>query len=256
MINPFEQFGFYLEITNDGSPTLRLSSGSERMHHSAGAAAETKYIYGSNIEKGLELFLKGQLADKDFNTAVVGLGLGYIEMCWAMALLKNKVEVDLKINFESYENSEILKTGFLNWIEEDKSESLYDLILEKLDPQASRPAIKKIIKDSLNLNSKICGDFFKYKEQSLIKFHIICYDAFSQQTENRIWQENFLNEFLKEKAAVDCIVTTYACTGNLKRALAQNDFVLIKRPGFDGKRDSTLAVRGRFKDYLEIFQTF
>lgn len=257
MINPFEQFGFYLEITKDGSPTLRLSPESERMHHSGGAATETKYIYGSVIEKGLRLFSNGKLTEPVFNTGIVGLGLGYIEICWALALLKNNKTACAEINFESYENSEILRTSFLNWVQNknDSSKNIYKLILETINSEVIVSDIQEILKDSLNFESQICGDFVKYNEQAL-KFHIICYDAFSQQTENLIWEEDFLDHFLKAKAAQDCVFTTYACTGKLKRALIKNDFKLIKRPGFDGKRDSTLALRGQFKNYLTIFQTF
>ncbi|MFZ4405454.1 MAG: hypothetical protein ACOYOK_15255 [Pseudobdellovibrionaceae bacterium] len=52
---------FTAEITEDGSPTLRLKQSStakfptgESMHHSGGAATETLYIYGYAIQQVFE----------------------------------------------------------------------------------------------------------------------------------------------------------------------------------------------------------
>ena len=44
MNNEFAQTRFTIEITADGSPTLKLPEQGESMHHSGGAAKETDYI--------------------------------------------------------------------------------------------------------------------------------------------------------------------------------------------------------------------
>jgi hypothetical protein len=75
-------------------------------------------------------------------------------------------------------------------------------------------------------------------------FHGICYDFYSSKQDPELWSEDFLKSFLKRFADSEiCFFSTYACTGVLKRALAQHNFTVIKKPGFCQKRDSTLAYK-------------
>ncbi|MBY0451839.1 MAG: hypothetical protein K2P92_02310, partial [Bdellovibrionaceae bacterium] len=90
------------------------------------------------------------------------------------------------------------------------------------------------------------------KDNSL---NLICFDAFSQQTSQELWSPDFLTRFLAESAHEDCVLTTYACTGHLKKALRDNGFEVIQRPAFRGYRDSTLALRGRFKSLASLYRT-
>jgi hypothetical protein len=74
-------------------------------------------------------------------------------------------------------------------------------------------------------------------------FSIILYDAFSSETSPELWQEEFLKNFIEKAAAPHSFFATYASTGTLKRALKAKGFALKKKPGFSGKRESTLAIR-------------
>jgi hypothetical protein len=76
------------------------------------------------------------------------------------------------------------------------------------------------------------------------KYQVIFYDAFSSRCENQLWSQDFLSTFIDKACAENCVFSTYACTGNLKRALKSAGFQVILREGFHGKRNSTLAVRG------------
>lgn len=75
------------------------------------------------------------------------------------------------------------------------------------------------------------------------KFGCICFDAFSSKTTPDLWSEEFLGAFFQKTADVACVLSTYACTGALKRALKAEGFVITIREGFSSKRDSTFAVR-------------
>ncbi len=97
MIQDFRQIGFLIETTKDGSPTLRFQNQGESMHHSGGAAAETNYIYGDLISKTL------QVLKQDCKTCVVGLGLGYIEIAWAQALISQNLRSDDLLTLDSFE---------------------------------------------------------------------------------------------------------------------------------------------------------
>jgi len=76
------------------------------------------------------------------------------------------------------------------------------------------------------------------------KYECIFYDAFSSKTSPHLWEQGFLENFWSQIAAEKCLVTTYACTGALKRSLKANGFELILREGFHSKRNSTLGRRG------------
>ncbi|MBC7420771.1 MAG: hypothetical protein H7328_08585 [Bdellovibrio sp.] len=254
--NPFQEIGFFLEVTKDGSPTLRLTEdirSGESMHHSGGAAAETNYIYKSVIQKAMVLHqLKRPKAE--FKTLVVGLGLGYIEISWAQVLLQQRFAFSNNLSLESFEIVSGLRNCFSNWFENKEELKIYNQITEKLDSSSCVAEVKKILGVAFANGRGLYADILDYKGSQ--KWNMICYDAFSQQTSGPLWNETFLNQFFKNHAAVDCVFTTYACTGILKKVLAENGFYFIKRPGFQGKRDSTIALRGLFMEDLSIFQTF
>ena len=104
--------GFEVEITGDGSPTLRLMPG-ECMHHSGGAAEETELIYGRVIRKSFEVIPKPHFLS-------VGLGLGYVEMTIAReALLKQNFNFTL----ESFELVPELRDYLKQWLIEGEVNS-------------------------------------------------------------------------------------------------------------------------------------
>ena len=238
-----EHAGFSIEYTKDGSPTLRLPDQGESMHHSGGAAAETRYIYAEPINEVHRL-----LAFK-CKTCIVGLGLGYIEIAWALSLLNKQIQPNTKLTFHSFEIVDDLKTHFLHWLNSDQK-SIYDLVVEKMTDRFSISEVKAVLNLALHCGSSLESDFSQ-GQLLPIKWNVICYDAFSQKTNEQLWQSEFLDLFLKNNTATDCLLTTYACTGVLRKTLNENDFTFIKRPGFLGKRDSSLAYRGILKDEFD-----
>ncbi len=236
MKNEFTQTRFALEITKDGSPTLRLPDG-ESMHHSGGAAAETVYIYKSVISEALRL-------KPGAHTCVVGLGMGYIEISWAQC------GPEASATLTSFEIEEELRSAFQSWVESAEP-GIYDGISALLDPSAQIGAVKRHLSAV-----QIFSDIRSFGGPAS-PWNVVCYDAFSRKTNEELWSAGFLSEFLKKFCGDDCVFTTYGCTGVLKKALRENDFMVIQRPSFNGKRDSTLALRGVFKEYSQnFFRTF
>lgn len=230
---------FVIELTGDGSPTLRLKKSSsekqaESMHHSGGAASETLYIYTEPFKKTLSITTQSNLS-----IGVVGLGLGYIELSITPALSVAKLV--------SFEKDQELVENFKSWIHGQENKT-YDLICEKLHVDKSS-ALKK-----LNALGWHCEGELTPATQISEPFNYVAYDAFSQFTDGPLWTDEFLDFFLTNLCAKDCVFATYACTGLLKRALIRNGFSFIKRPGFKGKRDATLALRGEFTSHLYLFQ--
>lgn len=240
------QTPFVLETTQDGSPTLKIQDG-ESMHHSGGAAAETEYIYKTPLR-----FMFENLNYS--NVHVVGLGLGYIEISWAIEYIKILSQKPHLSVLQSFEVETQLCDEFMRWVLSEKSEvTVYDQICHYLDSEMDPRKIKKVLADNF-LNHPIRGDLIAHYSKS-INPNLICFDAFSSKTSQELWTEDFLNEYLKT-CHENCIFTTYACTGVLKRALKLNHFTLFPRLGFKGKRDSTFAVRGDFKGAERLYRTF
>lgn len=239
MKNLFAQTSFTIETTKDGSPTLRLPDSGESMHHGAGAAGETAYIYRSVIDQVQDI-------KPDAKTCVVGLGLGYIEICWAQHPSTRPG------GLTSFEIDEGLKSAFSGWLRgSSEVRAVYDQICAAL--AIPEPAIKNL-KEKLRLNfetNPIQADLRQHSGS--VRWNTVCYDAFSSRTNQELWTYDFLDSLIKNNMATDSVLTTYACTGVLKKVTADNGFHFIKRPGFHGKRDSSLALRGLFKEYEPNF---
>lgn len=244
----FEQIRFTVESTKDGSPTLRLPDLGEWMHHSSGAASETLYIYKSVID----LAFKSLESSK---TCIVGLGLGYIEISWAMALLEREGVEPEHANLHSLTSFEVipeLKQHFLEWFSTENS-LIYDDIIKSYKISDENKILIKSVLSSNYKKEPMQGDLTQFAQNT--RWNVICYDAYSSKTSQELWSEEFLNNFLQNHASEDCIFTTYACTGVLKRALAANGFKVIRRPAVQGKGSHcTLALRGEFLKNAELIE--
>src|SRR4051812_27817152 len=113
--NTYKGFGmrtradFEIVTTQDGSPSLRISDNKnyvEKMHHSAGAMAESVYIYGSTIEKTIAKGLPLRVLS-------LGLGLGYNELLTVGLALKHGYAMDALYSFES---EPLLARSFEQWL--------------------------------------------------------------------------------------------------------------------------------------------
>ncbi len=225
-----------VEITKDGSPTLRMDGSfqnpeyTEPMHYSTGAASETIYIYGEAIVRA-QAILNVQLT----HYLVVGLGLGYIEI-----LISLLSEGQFK-RILSFEKDQELSKDFSHWLNGENFK-IYDQVTASLLEQLKLkevPDFKNSLKEKLTVTSALTTPDY----QSFEKFNVICFDAFSSQMDETLWTDDFLNLFIKNYAAKQCVFASYAKTGALNRALKNNGFNPIQRKGFSSKRESSLSIR-------------
>lgn len=246
--------------TQDGSPTVRLGLGddvSEAMHSLKGAFSETAYIYGSAIQTAL---------DQNMSPTVLslGLGLGYVELLASALFLKKSQELsdhETRARFlsetggESFELVPVLREWFSSWVlssENAPSENLpaefaraYDDILHRTAEYAKldQSEIKSHFKTMLLSQRWVISEALSSETEISRAFGCICFDAFSSKTSPDLWTEPFLLSFFKKACAPECVLSTYACTGALKRSLRASGFDLNIREGFASKRDSTFAIR-------------
>lgn len=239
--------GFEIEVTKDGSPTLRLLHSvdpekpyGESMHHSGGASRETTYMYGNPIARVL-------MNVKDPHFMVVGLGLGYIEMNIAREALKLGKKVGL---MTSYESMPELREFFWFWLHDQRDKlhpevlGVYDEALKHvlIDDSISPQELKSFLTKHFNR----LEDIKESLEQDVVmvsRYHGFLYDAYSSKTTPHLWEETFLTRLFLEGSAEQSMLSTYACKGSMKRALRANGFGVTDRPALFGKRNSTLAIK-------------
>ncbi|MBK7844778.1 MAG: hypothetical protein IPJ71_14005 [Bdellovibrionales bacterium] len=243
--NPFQ-----IEITKDGSPTLRLRDSSglgESMHNLKGAFSETIYIYLPTLQTAF------QWQEPETRLLSVGLGLGYNELLTAAYSLKNFPNHPWRLL--SYETKDFLRSNFMSWLDgiprttQTDSElfGVYDVILDLVSREMNVPqaAVRNQLKKMAATKTWIICETLRPSEDPPFRAHGIFYDAFSSQTSPELWNESNLDQFFIRFADFPCVLSTYAATGSLKRALKKADFKVEFIPGFGGKRQSTTAVRDR-----------
>ena len=233
---------YELVLTEDGSPTFRDlgSETQETMHHRGGAYSETQLIYGNPLRACLQAGLSSAVS--------VGLGLGYNEILVATEALKNQIPV-AEFRLLSFESEKPLRDSFVGWVGGQKN-SVYDQIAGLFEYDISK--IQNWLHEALEQKTWILEESLNAERLSQPSEQYAClfYDAFSSKTSPDLWSEEFLNLFFAKFCAPTSVVSTYACTGALKRSLKEQNFELLLKPGFNGKRLRTTGIRG-FEDSIK-----
>ncbi len=228
---------FFLVETADGSMTACFGE-AETMHSLRGAFSETVYIYGTALDRAREKV-------ESPNTLSLGLGLGYVEILSTAYALK---ALDTPRG-ESFESVPELTQSFLAWLG-GKSEvlvphSLYDDVATRTENLTgiSSVLIRERLAEAIRSGAWILSPALTVESKSKQKFQCVAFDAFSKKSTPELWTREFLDHFLSTTCDSPCVLSTYACTGHLKRALKDAGFALEIREGYASKRDSTIAAR-------------
>lgn len=219
--------------TGDGSPSLRGES--ESMHHLGGAYAETQYIYGDALRR-----LETWQDLTQWNILIVGLGLGYIELLTMAEALK----ADKKLHLLTYEIEPSLVELFLSWLKGHSENLVFDRMLDFFKKDYPEWDLKVELQQLYAQGDWKIEGALNNNSLPNRTYQAILFDAFSGKTTPDLWTEEFLQLFLAQTTSTSpAIFSTYACTGVLKRTLAQAGFTVEKRIGFFGKRNATLGVK-------------
>ncbi len=252
-LKTWQEIGFSLEKTQDGSPTLRRPTPSrpdfetgQSMHHSGGAWEETVYIY-----KPVTDWVK----NKNFPEVrflSVGLGLGYVELLVAREFVDHSVSQ--KVMLQSFEIVPELGDYFKFWIfnqplhpEVQKTYDEMGNFVFHSDQEKLKTAKSFLAELYEKKMWRIDGALEELRAPQPI-FHGLMYDAFSRAVSPGLWTPEFIKSFLQQWAAPDCCLGTFSCTGDLKRSLKAEGFDLQVRLGFQSKRNCTLAFRNSQED--------
>jgi hypothetical protein len=232
---------FHFLQTEDGSPSLKLGVDAEGMHNIKGAFSETVYIYGSAISATMDHELSPSFLS-------LGLGLGYNELLTIGLCISRGVSTS-KIYGESFEAVPELVTYFSKWINgehvPENFQTAYDKIVSlcATECKVEQKQIKETLAQLIANKQWLLRSELNPKTNFAKTFSCFLFDAFSSKTSPELWDETFLTAFLAQTADERAVLSTYACTGSLKRALSKNGFSVNVRQGFAGKRESTFATR-------------
>lgn len=240
---------FFVVETADGSLTACFGEG-ETMHSLRGAFNETVYIYGTALDRARNALLAGVVsvtASNNFSprTLSLGLGLGYVEILSAAYAVKSGETP----RGESFESVDDLTSSFRAWVEGAPEvlvpHSLYEDVARRTFELTgvSVTTIREALKAAIAKNDWRLSPAMTPTTSFSESFQCVAFDAFSSKSTPELWTREFLDHFLQTACATKCVLSTYACTGHLKRALKDAGFSLEIREGYASKRDSTLATR-------------
>lgn len=244
--HPFGEFK--IVTTADGSPTACFGDG-ETMHSMRGAFSETVYIYGTALDRAMAGVDSSGVSVTSRpaapRTLSLGLGLGYVEiLATAYALKAGRAPAG-----ESFELVDDLTDSFRAWLrgagEVLVPHSVYDEIAQRTAELTgvSVTAIRETLARAVTDGAWLLRPAMTPATEFTAKFQCVAFDAFSSKSTPELWSREFLDMFLKTACDKPCVLSTYACTGHLKRALVDAGFKLEIREGYASKRDSTLAFR-------------
>jgi hypothetical protein len=234
---------FEVIITADGSPSLMIADSTgyvEKMHHTAGAMTETVYIYGSALNETLD-------QGWPLHVLSLGLGLGYNELLVAGTACARGIQPS-SVRLYSFESESLLSQSFLNWVKGAGSDfsELYADIRARIAKELSvnENELCRWLKECHGMHTWQIRGAFPTDAEGVHSITCILYDAFSNKMTPELWSEEVLTGAMTAICAPTCVFATYASTGNLKRAFKKTGFGFVKRRGFAGRRESSLAIRG------------
>lgn len=225
--------------TQDGSPSIeiRYDHTSELMHHSHGAFTESIYIYAHALAHVPP-------ESQPVRILSIGLGLAYNEIIsYSWGTAQNR-----KVEILSFEVEPFLRNQFTDWVLNRRENSLsasYQHILDRsakhfsTEPTDVFDSLQAgLAKQDLSIQAQFELDLLPQTP-----FDVVYFDPFSKKASPQFWTPEFLGEFIQRACASSCIFSTYAATGDLKRALKEARFDVDLRDGFSGKKHSIFATR-------------
>jgi len=230
---------FYKTKDNSISVSLQAENYSTELMHSVdGAFSETIYLY--------EDIVKYVFLNSEHTFLSLGLGMGYIEILVCAYVLKNFPEQ--KFQLFSFEKEEELRNFFKKFIFEeeipapfqDAYTQILNLFCTHYDLNATQ--LKNEIKLRLEKNEIIL--FKDYNLHTVLpeKVNGLFFDAFSINTSPDLWADELVGKILSSCSSYAAFAT-YAARTHLKKLLLQHDFILEKKKGYGGKKESTFAYK-------------
>lgn len=222
-----------LEITDDGSATLRSPVYGETYHSLRGAAGEARHVF---VEAGLlraaeDKTTAGDNPDTAVRILEMGFGTGlnaWLTLCQAQQSGRNVEYTAVELHPISEQTAAALGyTGDGRFAAMHRAQ------------WGERTEISKgfgLLKVHSDLTEFLAGTNFS------TKFDVVYYDAFAPDTQPELWSEEIFGRIF-ELTAPGGILVTYSAKGDVRRALRAAGFEVEKLPGALGKRHMLRAIK-------------
>lgn len=219
-----------IEVTGDGSHTVRSESFQATYHSVHGALNESRHVF---IRSGLEPYIDLHPA-KPVRIIEIGLGTG-LNCLLAMLLTRLKGIPLYYTGTELYPlSSDVVRR--LN----------YPHALS-LDPHDETLFQRFHLEEAFSTNGtahfhfrKWVGDFLEYLDGEV--FDVVFHDAFAPEVQPELWDEACFNK-IYALTLPGAVLVTYCAKGVVRRTLERCGFKVDRLPGPPGKREMIYAVR-------------
>jgi tRNA U34 5-methylaminomethyl-2-thiouridine-forming methyltransferase MnmC len=217
----------FIQITEDGSHTIKIPEMGITYHSKHGAIAESMHVY---IEAGLNYLLQQQ---KFSNLHILEMGFGtglnaLLSLQWAIAK-------SISINYTAIESDPLKQAEYTELNYGDFLQMSHEL-------QALHEA-------EWNLSVRIHELFSLEKQhvdlrdfESDQKFNCIFFDAFSPVEQPELWTTKIFQK-IYHLLVPGAILVTYCSKSAVRSAMQEAGFVVTKITGPRGKREMVRAIR-------------
>lgn len=199
-----------IEITDDGSATLRSPHHGDTYHSTRGAVGEARHVF---IEAGFNAVNGEKILE-------IGFGTGLNAWLTLQEAEKSGRRVDYTA-IELYPVSEDVAAK-LGYTDDDRFMTLHRAPWEEWVEVDKNFSLRKIHADLVKI-------------QNLDTFDVVYFDAFAPDTQPEMWTQDVFARIFAAMAPGGVLVT-YCSKGDVRRAMAAVGFAVERLPGALGKR--------------------
>ena len=215
-----------VELTADGSSTLRMTYWDEPYHSSHGAIQESRHVF---INMGLGSREPGRI-----RLLEMGFGTGLNAL---MSLMEADVR-NLHLHYTALEAypltlDEVLSLNYISCLEAQAYEVSYR-------EMHSTPWDSEIVLHPRFTLCKKKMDFLDFGEE--MQYDLIYFDAFGARVQPQLWTVPVFRSMYRALLPGGALVT-YAAKGSVRRAMQEVGFAVERLPGPPGKREMLRATR-------------
>ncbi len=216
----------HIEVTADGSTTLRIEAWDEPYHSMHGAIQESRHVF---IKNGLNLCSKRKVRILE-----IGLGTGLNAL---LSLMEAETR-QMAIRYTAIEIYPLTlqEVGQLNYLEQLKSPEYRELFKRMHSCTWER---ENILTPYFTFTKNHC-DILRFSAEGL--FDLIYFDAFGAGVQPELWTEAVFNQ-MYVALAQSGILVTYAARGSVRRAMQAVGFNVERLQGPPGKREMLRALK-------------
>lgn len=223
---------FRPEMTGDGSVTVYSDEYGQSMHSSSGAYDEAirKHVIPSRLVERRDTVLR---------VLDVGFGLGYNILALVHALRVS--ELPCKVEVISFEKDRSAGPVLSAIHFDDSRDDLYAFILRAFHD------------GSCLWEGNTVTVLFGDARRTLLSipdrpsFHAVFHDPFSPSKNPELWTVDFFRQ-VYSRMMTDGTLTTYSAAPQIRGALLDAGFSLLRGPSVGGKREGTIAVKRSVPD--------